>query len=34
MAWKTCTEWANGDVITEAKLDAQSTALPEPGESV
>ena len=29
MAWATCTEWANGDVITEAKLDAQSTAIEE-----
>lgn len=29
MAWAACTEWASGDVITEAKMDAQSTAIEE-----
>lgn len=27
MAWTTCTEWANGDKVTEANLDTQSTAI-------
>ena len=29
MAWKTCTEWKSGDVITQAKLNAQPAAIEE-----